>query len=105
MNQTMKIILPVGILIGSVLIAAGLVNSRPKVKTRVPEIPPPLVRVMTADTDTVQLAVFSQGAVMPRTESGLSAEVAGQVVYVSPAFASGGFFEKNNLQENKKNRH
>lgn len=97
MNQTMKIILPVGILIGSVLIAAVLVNSRPKVETRVPEIPPPLVRVMTADTDTVQLAVFSQGAVMPRTESGLSAEVAGQVVYVSPAFASGGFFEKNNL--------
>lgn len=97
MNQVMKIVLPVVIVVGSLLVLAVLVMSRPKVETRAPAAPPPLVRVMAADTDTVQLAVYSQGAVIPRTESVLSAEIAGQVVYVSPAFASGGFFEKGNL--------
>jgi RND family efflux transporter MFP subunit len=97
MHQVMKIVLPVAIVVGSLLIAAVLVSSRPKVETRAPTIPPPLVRVMAAETDTVQLTVFSQGAVMPRTESELSSEVDGQVVYVSPAFASGGFFEKGAL--------
>ena len=40
------------------------------------------------------MAVVSQGTVSPRIESQLVPEVAGRVVWASPSFASGGFFEE-----------
>ena len=97
MNKWVKVFLPFAIVLGSVLIMVFLVRSRPVVESKPPVVPPPLVRVTTATLDTVQLSVRSQGAVMPRTESVLSAETDGQIVYVSPSFVPGGFFEKDAL--------
>ena len=97
MNTWVKVFLPFAIVLGSVLIMVFLVRSRPVVESKPPVVPPPLVRVTTATLDTVQLSVRSQGAVMPRTESALSAETDGQIVYVSPSFVPGGFFEKDEL--------
>ncbi len=97
MNKWVKVFLPFAIVLGSVLIMVFLVRSRPVVESKPPVVPPPLVRVTTATLDTVQLSVRSQGAVMPRTESALSAETDGQIVYVSPSFVPGGFFEKDAL--------
>ncbi len=97
MNKWVKTFLPLGIIAGSVLILVFLVRSRPVVESKPPAIPPPIVRVTTATLDTVRLTVRSQGAVMPRTESALSAETDGQIVYVSPSFVPGGFFERDEL--------
>jgi len=51
------------------------------------------VRVIDAPPQTVTLRVRSQGTVAPRTESELIPEVSGQVIWISPALVSGGFFE------------
>lgn len=95
--MTKKILLPLLILVLGVVGAAGLFASRDAVETRPPEVPPPLVRVSTVTPNQIQLKVHTQGTVTPRTESTLIAQVAGQIKTVSPAFASGGFFEKGDL--------
>ena len=41
--------------------------------------------------------VTSRGTVSPRTETTLVSEVSGQIVAVSPAFVSGGFFKKGDV--------
>lgn len=97
MNKWLRISLPLAIVAGSVLIMVFLVRSRPVVESRMPDVPPPLVRTAVAMLDTVRLTVRSQGAVMPRTESALSAEADGQIVFVSPSFVPGGFFERDEL--------
>lgn len=53
----------------------------------------PLVRVMEAAPTNVQLTVYSQGSVQPRTQIVLSPEISGVVAEVSPSLVPGGFFE------------
>lgn len=53
----------------------------------------PLVRVVTADPQTVQMKSDTHGTVEPRTESELTPEISGRVVGVSNAMVSGGFFK------------
>jgi len=57
--------------------------------------PPPLVEVMELESETVTFTVRTQGTVRPRTETVLSAEVAGAIVRISPRFIAGGVFEAN----------
>ena len=97
MKKWVGIALPLAIVLGSLLVVVVLVGSRPPVENNPPVVPPPLVRVTTAKLDTLQLTVRSQGAVVPRTESALSAETDGQIVHVSPSFVPGGFFERDEL--------
>ncbi|MDJ0867465.1 MAG: efflux RND transporter periplasmic adaptor subunit [Myxococcota bacterium] len=76
--------------------AAGvalLVATRPEPAVRPPETAAPLVRVVEVAPEPVRFVVHAQGTVMPRTESELVSQVAGEVVWVSPALVSGGFFE------------
>jgi RND family efflux transporter MFP subunit len=74
-----------------------MVRLRPEVETRIPDVKPPLVRVAEVQWQDEQLVVESQGTVSPRTESAVVPEVAGRVVWVSPNFVSGGFFESGDL--------
>jgi len=53
----------------------------------------PLVEVMPVSSRSVTFTVKSQGTVRPRTETILSAEVAGAIVSISPSFIAGGVFE------------
>jgi len=56
-----------------------------------------LVEVMDLDQSTVNFTVTSQGTVRPRTETVLSAEVAGSIVSVSPNFVAGGVFARDEV--------
>lgn len=87
-----KITLPVLVLAGATLFAGVLVAARRPVETHAPEIAVPAVRVLPVTPESVQLTVRTQGSVAPRTESDLVPEVAGRVVWASPALAAGGFF-------------
>jgi RND family efflux transporter MFP subunit len=51
-----------------------------------------LVDVLQLETLSAQLAVRSQGTVLPRTQTSLGAEVSGTVVDISPKFIPGGVF-------------
>ena len=95
MKRRLKILLPIAIVITGLLGAAALVATRPDVETSSPEALARLVRVVDVTPETVQLRVTTHGTVAPRTESDLVPEVSGPIVWVSPSFTSGGFFEEN----------
>lgn len=87
-----KLLWPLAILAVGILAIAALIASRPEVELKPPKEATPLVRVVEARLSDWRFIVSSQGTVEPRNESELVPQVAGEVEWVSPALASGGFF-------------
>lgn len=56
-----------------------------------------LIEAMPLERATVTFSVESQGNVQPRTETVLSAEVAGSIISVSESFVAGGVFKKGDV--------
>ena len=77
--------------------AWALINSRPEIATASVAPPALLVDVVQAKRNPVTFSVQSQGSVAPRTQTTLVAEASDQIVEVSPAFVSGGFFRKDDV--------
>jgi len=66
---------------------------KPPPETRdIPNVEP-LVSVLPLIESSVSFRIASQGTVRPRTETIVSAEVAGSIVSISPKFIAGGVFE------------
>lgn len=97
MKLSMKALLPVAVMFGSLLGMVGLIAARPDVSTQHPDRPLPLVEVQVATPRSVELSVEAQGSVVPRTESDLVAEVSGRITWVSPSLAAGGFLEPDEV--------
>jgi RND family efflux transporter MFP subunit len=95
MKLDKNVMIPVAILGAGVLGVAVIAAMRPKVEARSPRVVAPLVRVVEALPRDVQFSVRTQGTVVPRTESDLVPQVSGEVIWVSPNLASGGFFKEN----------
>ena len=57
----------------------------------------PMIEVVVAQPSNIRLTVHAQGTVVPRTESDLVAQVAGEITWVSPSLVSGGFFERGDI--------
>ncbi len=87
-------ILSVVLILLSGLAARSLVRSRPQVETREVAPLPPLVRVIEVSSSDLAFDVHAQGTVLPRTETTLIAQVAGEVISVSSNFETGGFFSR-----------
>ncbi len=83
----------VGIIVLGVLGFVGLQLLAPEPPKREPVVRPPLVDTLVLEDMTTRFAVRSQGTVRPRTETALSAEIAGTIVDVSPAFIAGRVFD------------
>jgi len=85
-------------LVGLAVLAVGaagltaLVQTAPRPQTKPPAPVETIVRVAPLAPADLRITVATHGVVAPRTESALVAEVAGRVVYASPALAGGGFF-------------
>jgi len=88
-----KLLIPVLVLAGSLLVAAVLLATAPEVTPTPREAPAVVVRALTATPQSVPLTVRSHGTVSPRTESELVPEISGRVIWTSPALASGAFFD------------
>ena len=92
-----RILLVLGLPALAVVAAVGMTSLR--------EAPPkkeeveldPLVDVVVLEKMTVNFDVRSQGTVVPRTETVLSAEVSGTITSISPKFVAGGVFGKNEV--------
>ena len=95
--RALRIVLPIGVLAGSMFVAVTLVLNRPPAPTVTPVFEAPGVRAYEVAFENVPLTVISQGTVRPRTESQLVPEVAGRILSVSPSFAEGGFFEAGDV--------
>ena len=91
----MKRWLPFAILGVGLVGVIALVLARPEVVPVAPEQNVPLVRVRTGEVRPFDFRVQAHGAVVPRTESALVPQVAGEIVWASPALVSGGFFSKD----------
>jgi RND family efflux transporter MFP subunit len=94
-----KYLLPLGLILASIAVVVALVaiaqGKRPERKDTSNQAV--LVDAIRAEKSTLNLKVFSQGAVEPRTETTLVAEVAGQIVSVSSNFIAGGFFREGEV--------
>ena len=95
MTAKVKIFLPIIVILIGMATALAIIKARPTVDRQEAAALPPLVRVMKAQPQDLDLVVRSQGTVRPLVESTMVAQVAGRVDWVSPAFAEGGFFSKN----------
>ena len=92
-----KIALPIMFITAAVLAAAAMFAARPQPKHSPPEPPTLLVEVAEIERQSVVHRIASQGTIAPRTETTLVAEAEGQIIEVSPAFVSGGFFSKGDV--------
>lgn len=92
-----KILIPVGILFGAVVIAVVLVGARKELPKQEEVRTAMLVDVIEVDQKDVDLRIVTQGTVAPRTETSLLSEVRGKIIEVSPQFVAGGFFAKGDL--------
>lgn len=97
MSRLLKTVLPLTIVAVGAIVAVAMIKSRPEPETRATETELPFVRVLEVELEDVPLVVLSQGTVSPRTESTLVPQVAGSVIRVASSFASGGFFERDEV--------
>lgn len=89
-----KILLPIVIVLAGALATGALVRSRPQVETQDTVPLAPLVRVTEVVRQDLTFDVEAQGTVLPRTETTLIAQVAGEVIRVSRNFETGGFLAR-----------
>lgn len=98
MRQSLKrfLLIP-AILLGAIIVAMMLLQMRPEPPKKEREELDPLVEVMMLEYMSVNFEISSQGTVVPRTETVLSAEVSGTVTAISPKFVAGGVFDRNEV--------
>jgi len=94
-----RFILPLSLMLVSIIVVIVLValakGKRPdRMETADQAV---MVEAIPAELTSLHFLVHSQGTVVPRTETTLVAEVAGQIVSVSPNFIAGGFFRKGEV--------
>jgi RND family efflux transporter MFP subunit len=92
-----RILLIVSIFVVAIGTAFILGKTKPPPETKPIEDVTLLVEVMELDQSAANFTITSQGTVRPRTETVLSAEVAGSIVSVSPNFVAGGVFERDEV--------
>lgn len=93
----MRKLLIIAILAGAVVAVVAMSSLRPEPPRKERVELDPLVEVMVLEAMTEKFEVRSQGTVMPRTETVLSAEVSGTVTWISPKFVAGGVFGKSEV--------
>jgi len=99
MRKLLKVLLPLLLVALSIIVVMDLTqrakDKRPELKEDADQAM--LVDVIPAERVSLNLSVFSQGSVRPRTETTVVAEVSGKIVEVSPNFIAGGFFRKGEV--------
>jgi len=94
MRRALQILLPVLVLGTGVSGAVWLILNKQKVTPSPQERFRPRVQLAEVVLEDYQPVVRSQGTARPRMEIGLSVEVSGRVVAMSPALVEGGLFEE-----------
>ena len=90
-------ILPVVVIIAAVVGTMMMGSLKPETEEKTEEVKAIPVLTTTAVQRPVMLTVRTQGNVQPRTEIGLTAQIGGQITYISPQFIEGGQFKKGEL--------
>jgi RND family efflux transporter MFP subunit len=96
-SASLKIVLPVAVLLTTVVASWAVFALRPKHEPQATVEAIPEVSVLRVEPQILRLNVLSQGVVTPREEIDLVSEVAGKVVQMHPALVAGGFFKAGEL--------
>jgi len=97
MNQFLKILLPVLVLLVSGSIAYYAISNKPEAKRKPPKTTNASVEVIAINKQDYSVSLQTQGSVRPHTETTLVAQVSGEITHVSPDFSSGSFFNQGDL--------
>lgn len=92
-----RIILPVAILAGAILVFLTLVRNPERLEAVAPEQALATVRVATVQPESVTLKVNSQGKVQASRRLSLSAAATGPVDWISPSLVAGGYFDADEV--------
>ena len=92
-----RLIAPILILAVSTGIFVALINNQPTLKTTAKRPVPVAVRALNINLAPMQLSVSSEGNVQPSVETKLVAQVAGEVIKLSPSLVAGGDFSKGDI--------
>ena len=90
MSRRTGYVVAAAIVVGSAALAAFMVSLRPEPVRREPPSPVPVAITEPAEAGAGPIPVRGAGTVRPRAEIDVAAEIGGRVVWVSPAFQSGG---------------
>ena len=97
-SKIKKILIPVGILLATFLLAKVITDNPPKSNRGKSSATAKIsVETLTLAPQNYTVLLNSFGKVQPRTQSVLIAQVSGEINYVSPQFRDGGFFEKGDV--------
>jgi RND family efflux transporter MFP subunit len=88
-----KIVLPIAILCVGLLGSAYLKSSGPKPQRKPPQKITSLVQVMPLQKTDETVSVRAMGTVVPAREMTLESRVSGEIVWMNPEFAPGGFLK------------
>lgn len=88
---------PVAVLIGAGLLFFLMLATGPKPDEKDEAPHPPAVQFAVAHARPSVIAITVQGETRPRVEATLSAQVAGRIVWASPAFVGGGAFREGDV--------
>jgi len=89
--------LPFFLLGGAAIVVVMLVLMARSPEQRERQDAAPLVRVVVAEPTPYRFYVKAFGAVSPRTESDLIPQVSGEILWISPSLAAGGFFDTGDV--------
>lgn len=100
MNRFQSLKLPLGIIIGGVVIVFAIMATKSEPKANPNAFSDPVktkVSVQKAITQTASLSAKSQGTVVAKREIDIVAQVSGKVVEVSSSFVDGQFVDRNEV--------
>jgi RND family efflux transporter MFP subunit len=96
-TKTLRSMLPLILIIGSIAIAAILFANRPQNVIAPFEAKPLLVDVAEVFLQDLRIPIQAQGTVSPHRQTTVVSEVGGKIISVSPSFAAGGFIGEGDV--------
>ena len=93
MRRIRSLLVAVGIVAGAVALAVFLVSLAPEPERLEPPSQLPFVTTATVAAGSGPIPVFGAGTVRPSAQVDIAPQVGGRVVWVDPAFRSGGRFD------------
>jgi len=91
------VLTPIAIILFAIVGLIIFAALAPKPAKKPAIIKAPLVEVQAIERQDVRFIIASQGSVLPRTQTSLVSEVAGQITTVNDKFNVGGFFKKGEV--------
>lgn len=88
---------PLVVIIGGIALLALMIVTGPKPKEKADAPHAPAVQFAVAHARPTTISIGVQGEARPRVEATLAAQVAGRIVWASPAFAEGGSFREGDV--------